>query len=117
MNLFKNKWQQCWNGRNPNLKHYNENMSLFISIVSLTSTTFCCGHHKQEAKIFQEKKNSKVDMHFNQRWDLCKLFSHCKPNCKKYFVDLEQGFCKDFVECLMRDGEPKVASKYIYFYL
>ncbi len=35
----------------------------------------------------------------------------------KIFVGLEQGFCKDFVECLMKDGNPKVASKYTYFYL
>jgi hypothetical protein len=32
------------------------------------------------------------------------------------FVGLEQGFCEDFVECLMKDGKPKVASKYTYFY-
>jgi hypothetical protein len=35
----------------------------------------------------------------------------------KYFVGLEQGFCKDFAECIMRDGKPKLASKYSYFYL
>lgn len=60
MNIFKSKCQQCWNGRNPNLKHYNQNMSFFINVVSFPSTTFCCGHHEQEAKsISREKKNFK----------------------------------------------------------
>jgi hypothetical protein len=36
---------------------------------------------------------------------------------EKYFVGLEHGCCKDFVECLMKDGKPKVASKYTYLYL
>ncbi len=58
MNIFKSKYQQCWNGRNPNLKHYNENMSLFINIVSLISTTFCCGHHIQEAENISRKRKT-----------------------------------------------------------
>ncbi len=40
----------------------------------------------------------------------------CEQVLQKYFVALEQGFCKDFVECLMRDGKSTVASKYTYFY-
>lgn len=58
MNIFKIKCQQFWNGINPNLKHYNENMSLFINIVSITSTTFCCGHHKPEAKNISRKRKT-----------------------------------------------------------
>jgi len=41
----------------------------------------------------------------------------CEQLLQKCFVGLEQGFCKDFVKCLMKDGKAKVALKYNYFNL